>query len=96
MHPAVLAQCEAGHGVRLRGLAAVVRPAAGVGEALVHAVLRCSSIRLIRVLASRASGPVGVAGNHMTGSPPVGPLRCNISIIDMLNAKLHFISRYNL
>ena len=93
MHLAVLAQCEAGHGVRLRGLAAVVRPAAGVGEALVDAVLRCSSIRLIRVLVSLASGPVGVAGNHMTGSPPVGPLRCNISIIDMLIAKLHLTLR---
>ena len=91
MHLAVLAQCEAGHGVRLRGLAAVVRPAAGVGEALVHTILRCSSIRLIHVLVSLASGPIGVAGNHMTGSPPVGPLRCNISIIGMLMAKLHFV-----
>ena len=70
----MLAQSEAGHGVRLRGLAAEVGPAGWVGEALVHAVLRRPTIRLVRVtsLVLRGPGPVGVRCYIVTHRPSVG------------------------
>ena len=66
----VSTQGEARHAISLRGITAVVWPAGRVGEALVHAVLRCATIRLWSVFAaSIAPGPVGVTCNLMTSSP---------------------------
>ena len=66
----VSTQGEARHAISLGGITAVVWPAGRVGEALVHAVLRCATIRLWSVFAaSVAPGPVSVTCHLVTSCP---------------------------